>query len=143
MSGTLYPAGTVAEAKTREFETGAIRDREEGKPDYEGYLSPLVTARFGEYMTKHRKLPDGTLRDSDNWQKGIPQNVYIKSAWRHLIAWWSEHRGHRTADGIEEALCGLLFNVQGYLHERLRQKRGAAQRSAMGRGAGFGGPGQI
>ncbi len=118
----------------RKFTGGATRDTEEGKPDYEGFLSPLVMERFGEYMTKHRKLPDGSLRDSDNWQKGIPKDVYMKSAWRHFVAWWWEHRGHWTADGIEEALCGLLFNVQGYLHERLRQKRIAAWRSAMGRG---------
>lgn len=107
----------------RTFESGAMRDDCDDKYDYEGFLSPLVTVRFGEYMTKHRKFPDGTLRNSDNWQKGIPQDVYIKSAWRHLVAWWSEHRGHRTVDGIEEALCGLLFNTSGYLHEILKKKQ--------------------
>lgn len=112
-----------SDGSMRQFDTGATRDTEEGKPDYEGFFSPLVVARFGEYMTKHRKLPDGTLRDSDNWQAGIPLNVYIKSGWRHFVAWWLEHRGHRTADGIEEALCGLLFNVHGYLHEWLKKKR--------------------
>lgn len=106
----------------REFKTGATRDTDEGKNDYEGFLSPLVIQRFGDYMTKHRKQADGKLRDSDNWQKGIPQTAYMKSAWRHFIDWWKEHRGIPTKDGIEEALCALIFNVQGYLHEYLKEK---------------------
>jgi len=106
--------------KMRKFSTGATRDTNEGKLDYEGFLSPLVIKRYGEYMTKHRKQSEGTLRDSDNWQKGIPINVYIKSAWRHFIDLWSEHRGITTKGGIEEALCALLFNVMGYLHEHLK-----------------------
>lgn len=106
--------------KIRKFKTGATRDTNEGKYDYEGFLSPLVIKRFGEYMNKHRKQSDGSLRDSDNWQKGIPKDVYIKSGWRHFIDWWIEHRGYTSRDGIEEALCALLFNVQGYLHEYLK-----------------------
>lgn len=104
----------------REFETGATRDTEEGKLDYEGFLSPLVLRRFGEYMHKHRVQADGTLRDSDNWQKGMPKDVYIKSGFRHFMDWWLEHRGYGGREGIEEALCALLFNVQGYLHEHLK-----------------------
>lgn len=110
--------------KARTFNTGATRDTDEGKYDYEGFLSPLVIERFGQYMNKHRKQSDGKLRDSDNWQKGIPQDAYIKSAWRHFIDWWKEHRSHVTKDGVEEALCALLFNVQGYLHEHLKKQLG-------------------
>lgn len=108
--------------KARTFATGATRDTDEGKYDYEGFFSPLVIQRFGQYMNKHRKQSDGKLRDSDNWQKGIPLTAYIKSAWRHFIDWWKEHRGYKTKDGIEEALCAILFNVQGYLHEYLKRK---------------------
>jgi len=114
----------------RTFDTGATRDIDAGKPDYEGYLSPLVIQRFGEYMTKHRIQSDGSVRDSDNWQKGIPYPVYIKSAWRHFVDWWRWHRAWSRpgvgspvwSDG-EEALCALLFNVQGYLHEMLQERR--------------------
>ena len=91
-----------------------------GKLDYEGFLSPLVLARFARYMDRHRVQTDGTLRASDNWQKGIPPDAYMKSGWRHFMDWWLEHRGRSGREGLEEALCGLLFNVQGYLHEVLR-----------------------
>ena len=106
----------------RYFKSGASKDDDELKYDYEGFLSPLVLERFAEYMTKHRKQVDGKLRDSDNWQKGISKEVYIKSAWRHFLDWWKEHRGFNSRDGIEEAVCGLLFNVMGYYHEYLKGK---------------------
>jgi len=112
----------MTQGKVRQFSTGATRDTDEGKYDYEGFLSPLVIERFGQYMNKHRKQSDGNLRDSDNWQKGIPQDAYIKSAWRHFMDWWKEHRGYGSREGLEDALCALLFNVQGYLHEHLKRK---------------------
>ena len=106
----------------RTFETGATRDSDDSKFDYEGFLSPLVLERFGRYMHQHRIQADGTLRNSDNWQKGIPPDAYMKSAWRHFVDWWCEHRYFTDYDVIEEALCALLFNVQGYLHEILKQR---------------------
>lgn len=113
----------MSEGIVRKFSTGATRDTEEGKPDYEGFLSPLVIKRFGEYMNKHRTQSDGSLRDSDNWQKGMPKDTYIKSGFRHFMDWWLEHRGFKSRDGVEDALCGLLFNVQGYLHEVLKEEK--------------------
>ena len=116
--------------KMRTFDTGATRDIDVDKNDYEGFLSPLVIECFGDYMTLHRKQADGSLRDSDNWQKGIPLSVYIKSIWRHFLDMWFIHRGHKRFDKrdgheitMREALCALLFNVQGYLHEYLKVKR--------------------
>lgn len=106
----------------REFKTGATRDSEEGKNDYEGFLSPLVIEAYGNYMTKHRKQADSKLRDSDNWQKGIPKDAYIKSAFRHFMDWWKEHRGHPSREGLVDALCALMFNVMGYLHEVLKNE---------------------
>ena len=103
----------------RIFETGATRDTDTSKPDYEGYLSPLVIHRFGEFMTKNRLQKDGKLRDSDNWQKGIPLSAYMKSGWRHFFAWWKTHRAGAVN---EDDLCGLLFNLMGYLHETLKAK---------------------
>lgn len=103
----------------RQFDTGATRDTDAGKYDYEGFLSPLVLRRFGEYMHKHRKQADGNLRDSDNWQKGIPKDAYMKSAWRHFMDWWTAHREGRVD---EEALMALLFNVQGYSYEVMKEE---------------------
>lgn len=102
------------------FDTGAKRDNKDDKLDFEGHLSPLVLEALVEYMHFNRTLADGSLRDSDNWQKGIPRDSYMKSGWRHCFDWWKEHRGLLTAEGIVFALCGLLFNVQGYLHEYLK-----------------------
>ena len=106
----------------RTFDTGATRDTDENKPDYEGFLSPLVIERYGEYMSAHRKQADGGLRDSDNWQKGIPLNEYMKSMMRHLIEVWSIHRGwNNSRPALEEALCALMFNTMGYLHEHIKK----------------------
>lgn len=107
-------------AQVRKFDTGATRNLDEGKYDYEGFLSPLVLRRYGEYMHKHRFLSDGTMRDSDNWQAGIPRDVYIKSAFRHFFDVWAGHRGLPTDQSIEDDLCALLFNISGYLHEYLK-----------------------
>lgn len=101
----------------REFQTGAYRDGEEGKNDYEGFLSPLVIKGFGDYMTKHRLQSNGEWRDSDNWQKGITKDSYMKSMWRHFLDVWLEYDGYKSRDGLDEALYGLLFNVMGFIHE--------------------------
>ena len=112
----------MTDGKVRTFETGATRDVAVDKLDFEGFLSPLVVERYAQYMHKHRIQPDGKLRASDNWQKGIPLDAYMKSGFRHFMDWWKEHRGLRSRDGLEDALCGLLFNVMGYLHEMLKRR---------------------
>lgn len=112
----------------RVFETGASRDTVDGKLDYEGFLSPLVLRAFAEYMHKHREMRDGSLRPSDNWQQGMPADVYMSSAWRHFMDWWTIHRGHeaRDRDGEVvdqiEAILALIFNAQGYLHDLLARR---------------------
>jgi len=108
--------------KIRKFKTGATRDTNENKYDYEGFLSPIVLKRFAKYMNKHRIQSDGSLRDSDNWQKGIPKDAYIKSTFRHFLDLWLEHRGFKSRENIEEALCAIIFNIQGYLHEEIKEK---------------------
>jgi hypothetical protein len=109
-------------AEVRKFDTGATRDQDTTKFDYEGFYSPLVMDRFAAYMHKHRHQSDGQLRDSDNWQKGIPFDAYMKSGFRHFMDWWRQHRGHKGQDTLEDSLCALIFNAQGYLHELLKKK---------------------
>ena len=110
----------------REFDTGATRNSDEGKPDYEAYLSPLVIQRYGEYMAKHAVQADGNLRPGDNWQKGFPLASYVKSGWRHMVDWWLLHRGYKAREeNIEESLCAVIFNSSGYLHELLKRKHDA------------------
>lgn len=107
----------------RKFDTGATRDNDKGKLDYEAFLSPAVLERYAEYMEKHRVQADGTIRDGDNWMKGIPKTAYMKSGWRHFFSWWKSHRGLKTEEDIEESICALLFNASGYLHEHLKEKK--------------------
>jgi hypothetical protein len=85
-------------------------------------------------MHKHRLQKDGKLRDSDNWQKGIPLATYMKSLWRHFFDFWSLHRGISRVcsdDGHEldsvEAGCSILFNVMGYLHETIKAENAAIE----------------
>lgn len=118
------------EGGVRVFPSGATRSASEGKPDYEGYLSPLVIRRFGQFMLKHQVQADGNLRASDNWQKGISRESYVKSLFRHFVDLWSLHRAGSplTPTGesdLEEALCAVIFNASGYLHETLRGRRPA------------------
>ncbi len=112
----------------REFETGATRDDDDGKYDYEGFLCPLVMRAYGEYMHKHRIQADGKMRDSDNWQKGMSKKVYIKSLWRHFVALWTIWRGYEVKDEkdghvvtLKEACCAIKFNTDGFLHELLKE----------------------
>ena len=80
-------------------------------------------------MHKHRFQRDGKVRSADNWQNGIPQEVYIKSLIRHTIDFWSLWRGEEVIDpdtgkeaDIEDLLCAIIFNAQGFLFEELKYK---------------------
>ena len=59
----------------RTFESGATRDTDSSKLDYEGFLSPLVLKRYAEYIHKHRKQVDGKMRVPKNWQKSSPGDI--------------------------------------------------------------------
>lgn len=112
----------------RNFETGATRDSDDDKFDYEGFLAPSVIRRYAEYMHQNRIQADGKLRASDNWQKGIPEDAYMKSLWRHFMDVWSYRRGgygehdHRMRQHYQDSLCAVLFNVSGLLFEELRRQ---------------------
>jgi hypothetical protein len=104
----------------RKFESGATRDQDTTKPDYAGFLSPEVLAAYAAYMHKNRIQADGTLRASDNWKKGIPQDAYISSMFRHFMSVWQGHiNGHVEID----ELAALMFNVMGYMFEELRDSQ--------------------
>jgi hypothetical protein len=113
---------TTDDKVMRSFDTGATRDTADGKLDMEGFTHPMVEKQFAKYMNMNRLQSDGQLRDSDNWQKGIPQDAYIKSLKRHYDEVWANHRGfHEDGEaGIIAALCGIIFNAKGYLLEHLK-----------------------
>ena len=111
---------------TRQFVTGATRGADDGKLDYEGFLSPIVLERFAKYMHEFRlrNVPAGqTIRGSDNWQRGIPVDAYMKSLLRHVVEVWRGHRGKMPdsqSKEFQDALCALMFNAMGYLFELLK-----------------------
>lgn len=117
-------AGEVKE--TRQFATGATRDADHTKLAFSRFLSAFVLKRFAEYMNGKRtsNVPAGqTLREPDNWKKGIPLDAYMDSLFRHVFELWLYHtRGQAadmTPDQVEDTLMAIIFNVQGYAHEFL------------------------
>ncbi len=111
-------------AAVRTFASGATRDTDTGKPDYDGYLHPLTVKRFGAYMLKHQTLRDGSQRSSSNWTKGIERSAYVSSLMRHVEDVRRHQHGYPEAavEPMEEALCAVLFNAQGLLLEVLLER---------------------
>ena len=105
----------------RIFDTGATRGSLDGKLRYTGSLSPRVLKGFAEYMERHTTRADGTKREIDDWKKGIPKASYVDSLVRHVVDFWAafEAGDMKTA---EELAYAIMFNTQGFLHERGRDK---------------------
>ena len=111
----------------RVFETGATRNAET-YPDYHGFFSPLSMHAYGEYMHTHRLQADGSLRDSDNWQRGMPVDSYVRSLVRHTHDVQLIHDGYeqlargdvRDPDKLKAHLAAIIFNAQGMLHELVK-----------------------
>lgn len=136
----------LKEQKMRIFDTGATRDDDKEKLDYDGFLSPLVIKRYAEYLHKHRVQADGNWRDSDNWQKGIPLTTYMKSLWRHFVDLWTLHRSdNRAWQDMEVALCAIIFNASGYLHEleKSKQRREVSIKDISARNLDLGPQGKL
>lgn len=111
----------------REFKSGANRNSDEGKLDYEAFNSPIVDWYYAQYMHSHRLLEDGTMRDGDNWQKGFPLEVIHKSLARHYKDYHLITRGYRVLEGdkehfIKDILCGIIFNAKAHLHQLLKDE---------------------
>jgi len=106
-------------SEIRTFETGATRSPMKDKLCYSGFLSPLALKRFAEYMHHHRTQANGQIREPNNWKKGIPLDSFMDSMSRHYQDVWLHMDGfsEEATEDIETALCGLMFNVQGMLHE--------------------------
>ena len=107
----------------RKFDSGATRDTDAGKLHYRRFFSPRVLKRRAQYMETHRIQADGVARDPDNWKKGIPLDAYADSAWRHHHEFWQLlDEGQSSGPEIEEAICALMFNLEGYLDTILREE---------------------
>ncbi len=116
------------------FETWATRSSDKGKIDFEWFLNPLVLESFWNYMLSHQVQADWQLRSSDNWQKWMPIDNYMKSLLRHAFDVWKLHRWYEVYKewkywGKEECLNALFFNVQWYLFEIVKNKETKEEQS--------------
>jgi len=121
------PDTSAGEVEIRKFSTGATRDTVDDKLSYVKALSPIVLQRYVQYLDSHRKQPDGSMRDFDNWKKGIPQDVYLDGLGRHFVATWLLAQGFPAEDNhgpvtLEDSLCALIFGASGWLYELLKAK---------------------
>ncbi len=133
-----------SKSEIRTFASGANRDTSQGKLEYYGFMHPLVDYSFAKYMDSHRHLPNGELRDSNNWWKGFPAGVAMQSLCRHVEDVKLIEAGYHVfevrkgdecyravaeieevdfdnakAITLEEALNGVRFNSQAMLREYL------------------------
>ena len=127
-----YHNSNKSKSQIRQFDTGAYRDDDSNKLDFEACFSPLVLTRYAQYIASKRKVPtwkDSGVRPDDNWQMGIPKESYMKSKARHFMSTWLLHRGFPAFNekgklvDLEESLCAELFNTMGYLFEVLQKKK--------------------
>lgn len=84
--------------KRQEFDTGSLRDTEEGKGDY-SLLPWIALRRFAIHLQNGAKK-----YGKHNWRKGQPLSRYYSSAIRHLSKWfmgWDD----------EDHLAAALFNI--------------------------------
>ena len=89
----------------RTFDTGAVRDSNEGKsrPDL---ISPYFTERLGF------RLAEGAKKyEENNWKKGIPDEAFLESLERHLVA-------YKMGKTDEDHLSALAFNCMGIIHNQ-------------------------
>ena len=103
----------------RTFETGAIRDKEDGKPDMVETTSMYAEWRYTLYMTgKKEKYGEG------NFKKGITLESYLKSLKRHVTRLQAlydcEKYGLPIAEWMEpneDHAAAIRFNADGWMHE--------------------------
>lgn len=119
----------VEDLLMRQYETGATRGSQKDKLSYSRFLDPGVLTEFCEYMQTHRFQIDGTVRDPDNWKKGILKDDYIDSLVRHTFDLWrawnngdiitDPDRG--TVMTMRDLMCAIMFNVMGLLYEARKE----------------------
>lgn len=91
--------------KNRKFKSGAQRNSNKGKirPDL---ISPVFLKALGETMR------EGAEKYNDrNWEKGMPQEVFMESAARHYVQWMA-------GDEDEDHASHLAFNIMAWIHFR-------------------------
>lgn len=100
------------------FNTGAIRDSQEGKEDYVETISWTAMKRYAQYMTS-KKVKYG----AGNFKKGIPIESYEQSLLRHIQKYIQNKYEKGTIEANEDHLAAIVFNVFGIMHEEQQLKK--------------------
>lgn len=88
----------------QEFDTGAKRDTQDGKPRY-SLISPFAMKRLAMLMVR------GAIKyDEWNWEKGMPFSRLYDSAERHLKQFYLGE------EPDEDHLAAVLFNIMAIIH---------------------------
>lgn len=132
--------------KIRKLESGAVRDTDNGKLEYYGFMHPLNDHSFAKFMHKNRFMADGSMRDSNNWWAGFGLDVCMQSLARHMEDLKLIHAGYfvyENRDGdkaerivlkyklktlpknyteitIEECCNAIRFNADAYKLETIK-----------------------
>jgi hypothetical protein len=97
--------------KRQTFDTGAVRDTQDGKGRYD-LISTIATKRLALVLQKGM-----TKYGARNWEKGMPLSRYMDSAKRHLDQFLE---GHRDEDHAGQA----YFNIMALIHTEEMIRRG-------------------
>lgn len=98
--------------KRQEFNTGSVRDTQEGKGRFD-LISPISLKRLA------RHYENGAKKYGDrNWEKGQPLSRYIDSALRHINSF---KEGKRDEDHVIAAAWNLL--ALAHTEEMIRRKQ--------------------
>lgn len=82
----------------QEFESGMVRDTQEGKPRYDLIPTGPLKRLADLYARGAEKY------DDDNWKKGQPYSRAYASLFRHLMQW-------RNGDTDEDHLAAVACNA--------------------------------
>lgn len=89
-----------------EFETGAVRDIQDGKGRFD-LISPIALTELAKYMEE-----GATKYPERNWEQGIPMHCYINSGIRHLCKYLMGKKD-------ENHLVAALWNIHCAVHTEL------------------------
>ena len=87
----------------REFDTGAVRDMQEGKGRCD-LLPPLALLRLAKHFEEGAKK-----YGERNWEKGIPISSFIDSALRHVFKYMA---GKQDEDHLIAAVWNLIAAIE-------------------------------
>lgn len=101
---------TKDSGKRIDYETGARRDTEDGKPRYD-LIDVTMLKRLAELMAR------GAEKYGDhNWKLGIPSERFLSSGLRHFYQ-------YIEGDKTEDHLAAVIFNVMGIMYNEAQQQQ--------------------